>query len=498
MTSPQPTKMMILPVILSGGAGTRLWPLSREAAPKPFMILPDGETLLGKTAARALALPGVNTLLTVTNREHYFATRDVYAALDDRRVDAASFLLEPFGRNTAPAVAMAALQAESMGVPDLVMLILAADHLILDQPAFAAAVDEAAAVARTGKLATFGISPTHPDTGFGYIECGQKLRDRVFTAARFVEKPALATAQEYLASGRYVWNSGMFAFTPAAILSAFARHAPELLAAARQCWLKLRPTSSAGQTALEIDATLFTAVPDISIDYAVMEKAAAAGEVVVVRGGFDWSDVGSWKAVAELVGPDKDGNRGQGMRVAIATRDTYVHAEDRVVATVGVQNLVIVDTPDAVLVAHRDHLQRVKEVVGELKARGHESYRLHKTVARPWGAYTVLQEGPGFKIKRIEVKSGAALSLQLHHRRSEHWIVVRGVADVTCGERSYPVRANESTFIPIETRHRLGNTQAEALVMIEVQCGDYLGEDDIVRFDDRYGRTPDVAAPARR
>jgi mannose-1-phosphate guanylyltransferase/mannose-6-phosphate isomerase len=489
---------MILPVILSGGAGTRLWPLSRESAPKPFMILPDGETLLGKTAIRALALPGVDTLLTVTNRDHYFSTRDLYAGLDDRRVDTASFLLEPFGRNTAPAVALAALQAESLGDPGVVMLVLAADHLIVDQAAFTAAVAEAVEVARTGKLATFGITPTHPDTGFGYIECGQALRERTFTAARFVEKPALATAQEYLASGRYVWNSGMFAFTPAAILAAFARHAPELLASARQCWQKLRPMSSAGQTALEIDATLFTAVPDISIDYAVMEKAAAGGDVAVVRGSFDWSDVGSWKAVAELVGPDKDGNRGQGERVAIATRDTYVHAEDRVVATVGVQNLVIVDTPDAVLVAHRDHLQRVKDVVGELKARGHESYRLHKTVARPWGAYTVLQEGPGFKIKRIEVKAGAALSLQLHHRRSEHWIVVRGVADVTCGERSYPVRANESTYIPLETRHRLGNSTTEPLVMIEVQCGDYLGEDDIVRFDDRYGRSPDETTVAGR
>jgi mannose-1-phosphate guanylyltransferase/mannose-6-phosphate isomerase len=484
---------MILPVILSGGAGTRLWPLSREAAPKPFMILPDGGTLLGKTAARALALPGVETVLTVTNRELYFATRDTYALLDDRRTDNAPFLLEPFGRNTAPAIALAALQAEALGRAGTVMLILPADHLILDQAAFAVAVAAAVKVARGGKIATFGIAPTHPETGFGYIECGQAVGERIHLATRFVEKPQQATAQEYLASGRYVWNSGMFAFTPGAILAALARHAPELLASARQCWQKLQSVAAAGQAALEIDATLFQAVPDISIDYAVMEKAATEAEVVVVRGAFDWSDVGSWKAVSELVGADRDGNRGQGERVAIATRDTYVHAEDRVVATVGVQNLVIVDTPDAVLVAHRDHLQRVKDVVGELKARGHESYRLHRTVARPWGAYTVVQEGPGFKIKRIEVKPGAALSLQLHHRRSEHWVVVRGVADVTCGDRTYAVRANESTFIPVETRHRLANSTAEPLVMIEVQCGDYLGEDDIVRFDDQYGRAPATA-----
>jgi mannose-1-phosphate guanylyltransferase len=236
---------------------------------------------------------------------------------------------------------------------------------------------------------------------------------------------------------------------------------------------------------LEIDAALFAAVPDISVDYAVMEKAA---NVAVVRGAFDWSDVGSWQAVSALSEPDASGNRGQGERVAIDTRGTFVHAQDRVVATVGVDNLVIVDTPDAVLVAHRDQLQRVREVVGELKARGHEAYKLHKTVSRPWGAYTVLQEGPGFKIKRIEVRPGAMLSLQLHHRRSEHWVVVSGQARVTNGDRVYTIRTNESTFIPQETKHRLENPTAEPLVLIEVQCGTYVGEDDIVRFDDQYGR----------
>ena len=239
---------------------------------------------------------------------------------------------------------------------------------------------------------------------------------------------------------------------------------------------------------LELDATLFKEAPDVSIDYAVMEKAAAAGEVVVVRGTFDWSDVGSWQAISELVAADANGNSGQGERVAIDTRGTYVHAEDRVVATVGVENLVIIDTPDALLVAHRKDLQRVKEVVGELKARGHESYKLHRTVARPWGAYTVVQEGPGFKMKRIEVKPGASLSLQLHHRRSEHWVVVSGVAEVTRGGKIYNVSANESTYIPVETEHRLTNRGKEPLIIIEVQCGDYLGEDDIVRIDDQYGR----------
>ena len=301
-----------------------------------------------------------------------------------------------------------------------------------------------------------------------------------------MEKPPLATAREYLAAGNYVWNSGMFAFTPSAIIAALERHAPHVLEGARRLASNLDPDPASGM--LELDASVFAAMPDISLDYAVMEPAGAAGEVAVVRGTFDWSDVGSWQAVAALSEADGDGNRGQGERVAIDTRGTYVHSEDRIVATVGVENLVIVDTPDAVLVAHRDHLQRVREVVGELKARGHEAYKLHRTVARPWGAYTVLEEGPGFKIKRIEVKPGAALSLQLHHHRSEHWVVVRGVARVTCGERVFDVNANESTFIPRETRHRLENRGDEPLVIIEVQCGDYVGEDDIVRFDDRYGR----------
>lgn len=280
----------------------------------------------------------------------------------------------------------------------------------------------------------------------------------------------------------------MFAFTPAAILAAFELYAPVIAATARTVW-QLLATHSA-DAMLEIDADSFAAAPDVSLDYAVMEQAATDGKVAVVRGEFDWSDIGSWQAVSELTDADADGNRGSGERVAIATRGTFVHSQDRVVATIGVENLVIVDTPDAVLVAHRDHLQRVKEVVGELKARGHDSYRLHKTVARPWGTYTVLEEGPGFKIKRIEVKPGAALSLQLHHRRTEHWVVVRGTARVTCGEREFDLPAGESTFIPVETRHRLANRGTEVLAMIEVACGDYIEEDDIVRFDDKYGRVP--------
>ena len=489
--APAEPPVRIVPVILSGGAGTRLWPLSRETAPKPSMPLPDGETLLAKTATRALALSGVAELVTVTNRDYYFHTKDAYAGLRGPLPGRASFLLEPFGRNTGPAVALAAQWIALRNGGDAVLLVLPADHLVRDHAAFAAAVGRAARLAQDGALVTFGIGPTHPETGFGYIECGAAIAGEgppAYAAVRFVEKPAPDKAREYVAAGNYVWNSGMFCFTAASILAAFARHAPAVLDAVRGIAQALAGKGDVSM--LDIDAALFAAAPDISLDYAVMERAAAAGDVSVVRGTFDWSDVGSWQAMAELSEPDAHGNRGQGERVAIATTGTYVHAGDRVVATVGVENLIIVDTADAVLVAHRDHLQRVKDVVGELKARGHESYRLHKTVARPWGAYTVLEEAPGFKIKRIEVKPGAALSLQLHHRRSEHWVVVAGVAKVTRGEDTFVVNVNGSTYIPVETRHRLENPASEPLVMIEVQCGDYLGEDDIVRFDDKYGRAP--------
>ena len=482
------TTPTVVPLILCGGAGTRLWPLSREAAPKPFMQLPDGDTLLAKTVARAVALPRTGPLLTVTNRDYYFATKDVYAALPGGAPADAAFLLEPFGRGTAAAVALGALWAETHVGADVPLLVLAADHLIRDQQGFAAGVERAAALARSGQLVTFGINPTLPETGFGYIECGAPLdagTPPALAVARFIEKPPRSDAERYVVAGNYVWNSGMFCFTPRTILAALALHAPAVLDGARAAWRLL--ASAPRNAMLEIDPATFASVPDISLDYAVMEKAAG---VAVVRAGFDWSDVGSWQAVSNLVPTDDAGNSGQGERVSIDTRGTYIHAEDRVVAAVGVEDLVIVDTADAVLVAHRSQLQRVKEVVGELKARGHDAYRLHKTVARPWGAYTVLQEGPGFKIKRLEVKPGGKLSLQLHHRRSEHWVVVAGIAHVTRGDDTFDIRPNESTYLPIETRHRLENRGSEPLIVIEVACGDYIGEDDIVRFDDQYGRVP--------
>ncbi|HZI82685.1 MAG TPA: mannose-1-phosphate guanylyltransferase/mannose-6-phosphate isomerase [Casimicrobiaceae bacterium] len=480
--------MALVPIILSGGAGTRLWPLSREAAPKPFMPLPgkglDGNTLLARTFLRAASLSGLAGVVTITNRDYYFHTRDTYSSAVATLPPHMAYLLEPYGRNTGPAVALGALYAQTVFGPETTLLVLPADHLIRDVPAFASAVAQAAMLARDGWLATFGVAPLTPETGYGYLELGDALPVAgTFRARRFIEKPPLPDAESYVADGRHAWNSGMFCFAAGTVLEAFEKHAPALLAAVRPVWEAL--SSQLDGPMLEIDAKLFAAAPDVSFDVAVMEKAA---KVAVVRAGFDWSDVGSWRAVAELAEADADGNRGDGERVTIATRNTYVHAADRVVATVGVDGLFVVETPDAVLVVHRDHVQRVKDVVGELKARGHDAYRFHKTVLRPWGAYTVLQEGPGFKIKRIEVKPGSALSLQLHRHRSEHWVVVAGEARVTNGDREYTLRENESTFIPAETRHRLENAGTKPLLLIEVQCGSYVGEDDIVRFDDRYGR----------
>lgn len=480
---PTPTAV---PLILSGGAGTRLWPLSREAAPKPFMQLPHGGTLIGRTAARACALPGAGPLVTVTRDEHYFATRDAYAGLSAEARERAVFLLEPFGRNTAPAIAMAALWVSRHVGDEVPLLVLPADHLIDDTKAFVEAVQRATTWARRGRLVTFGVAPTRPETGYGYLECGGPLdaeRPPAVAVERFVEKPPRAVAEGYVASGRHLWNSGMFCFTPAAILAALAAHAPDIERAARASFAQLAPDARQGRIAF--DPATFDAMPDRSIDYAVMEHAAG---VVAVRGDFDWSDIGSWQAVGDLVAADAEGNRRQGTSVAIGTRDTMVHAEDRVVATVGVRDLVIVDTADATLVAHRDHLQEVKEVVAALKLLGHEAWRYHRTVARPWGAYTVLLDAPQFKIKRIEVSPGHALSLQRHRHRSEHWVVVQGQANVTRGDERFVVAANESTYIPAGTMHRLENAAGSALVVIEVQCGDYLGEDDIERFDDRYGR----------
>ena len=475
---------MLIPVVLSGGSGTRLWPVSREAFPKPFMKLGGELSLLQRTLSRCLPLADGGRAAIVTNREYQFRTREEIDRLPAARGTACTQLLEPIGRNTAPAIAIAALWAQDVA-PGATLLVLPADHLIPDEAAFQASARSAAALAAGGALVLFGIHPTGPETGFGYIETGAGLAGSdALRVRRFVEKPDAARALEFLQAGTFVWNSGMFCFTAHAILAALEAHAPDVLAQARLAWAASR--GGATDERVVLDAAAFGACRDVSIDYAVMERAA---DVVVLPTRFAWSDIGSWKAVAEQFVPDADGNTTVGEAMFVDAHNTHVQSEDRLVAAVGVDNLLVVDTPDALLVASKDASQQVREIVARLKSRGHEAARLHRTVARPWGAYTVLQEGPRFKIKRIEVRPGHSLSLQMHHHRSEHWIVVSGTAKVTCDERTFLVAANESTFIPIGTRHRLENPGVVDLVMIEVQCGDYLGEDDIVRFEDRYGRT---------
>jgi len=474
----------ILPVILCGGAGTRLWPVSRAAYPKPFIRLPDGKSLLQHALERAVGCAGADVLI-VTNREYYFQARDELEG--GSRGLSVHFLLEPEGRNTAAAVALSAHWAASVVAPEAVLLVLPADHLIRDQVTFAQAVADAVRVAEAGHLVTFGVVPSAPETGYGYVETGELLAGLPGRKVRrFVEKPDRESAEAFVASGRYLWNSGMFCFRADAVLSALARHAPTLAAAARTCW-HATEARRAPDRPVEIDAASFGLVEASSIDYAVMEKADS---VAVVPARFDWSDIGSWDALSALTGADEHGNRVRGDAALVDVEDSYIHSEQRLVAALGLDNVVIVDTADAVLVAHRDRVQDVRRIVQALESRGHEGSRHHRTVHRPWGTYTVLDEGPGFKIKRITVKPGASLSLQMHHRRSEHWVVVSGEARVVNGEQELHIHANESTYIPAGHKHRLANPGSETSVIIEVQTGSYLGEDDIVRFEDHYGRVP--------
>lgn len=469
---------MLIPVILCGGAGSRLWPVSRESHPKPFMRLADGQSLLQKAFVRGAELPGVKEVLTISNRELFFKTEDEYREVNTRDT-LTSFVLEPFGRNTAAAVASAALQIQRNHGDDAALLVLPADHLIADQAAFTAAVAEAHILALQGRIVTFGIQPESPDTGFGYIEAeGNQVK-------RFVEKPNLETAQSYLASGKYWWNSGMFCFTASVMLAEMELHCPEILAATRHCIDQSRTAVGKGFQQLELDSVSFAQVPDDSIDYAVMEKTKRISMVPCALG---WSDIGSWSAVGELAEPDGNGNRVIGHAVMHETTGCYIQSNDRLVGTVGISDLIIIDTPDALLVANRNHIQDVKQLYSKLKVQGHDAHKFHRTMHRPWGTYTVLEEGSQFKIKRIEVKPGAALSLQMHHHRSEHWIVVSGIATVVNGEQEIILQTNQSTYIPAGHKHRLINPGVIDLVMIEVQSGQYLGEDDIVRFSDQYGR----------
>ena len=470
---------MLIPIILCGGAGSRLWPVSRELHPKPFMRLADGQSLLQKAFIRGAALPGVAEIITVTNRELFFKTEDEYRPVNLLKNIVSSFLLEPEGRNTAAAVAMATLQVQRSHGDDAVLLVLAADHLIADQDAFAAAVSRAMSLASQGRIVTFGIQPEGPETGFGYIQAeGTAVK-------RFVEKPDLETARQYIEQGGYWWNSGMFCFTAKTMLDEMSVLCPVVLERATAC-LDISPVATGKNlNQIELDSATFAQIPDDSVDYAIMEKTQL---ISMVPCSIGWSDIGSWSAVGDLSTADASGNRVLGDAQLFDANNCYVQSSDRMVGVVGVSDLIIVDTPDALLVVDRSRSQDVKQIYSQLKAKGHESHKLHRTVHRPWGTYTVLEEGTDFKMKRIEVKPGEQLSLQMHYHRSEHWIVVSGVALIVNGEKEILLQTNESTYIPAGHKHRLTNPGRINLVMIEVQSGQYLGENDIVRFDDVYGR----------
>ncbi len=471
--------MKITPVILSGGMGTRLWPLSRELYPKQLLPLVGEQTMLQETLHR---LGGVDTAapIIVCNEAHRFLVAEQLRQMGSKPQ---AILLEPVGRNTAPAIALAALKAE----PDALLLVLPADHVIRDVAAFEAAIKVAAVSARAGRMVTFGIVPTAPETGYGYIrKATSALKSAaqsaaVYPIAQFVEKPTLERAQQFLKDGNYYWNSGMFLFKASSYLKELQSLAPDIAASAQAALSGAHPDLDF----VRVDKAAFEACRSDSIDYAVMEKTADA---VVVPLDAGWSDVGSWSALHDALPGDASGNVTRGDVLLEDTVGCYLYSENRLVSAVGLKDHIVVETKDAVLVAPKDRVQDVKKLVARLKAQGRYEHSLHREVFRPWGSYDSIDSGDRFQVKRLSIKAGAQLSLQLHHHRAEHWIVVSGTARITCGEKEFLLEENQSTYIPIGVKHRIENPGKIPLHIIEVQSGSYLGEDDIVRFEDRYGR----------
>jgi mannose-1-phosphate guanylyltransferase len=470
---------MILPVIMSGGSGSRLWPLSRALHPKQFLALLNENTLLQETVNRLDNTQCLNPLI-ICNNEHRFIVAEQLRAND---TVASDIILEPMGKNTAPAITLAALAAVAKG-EDPILLVLAADHVIKDIIAFQQAVLDAKYFAAEDKLVTFGILPTHAETGYGYIKQGAKQTFKTavgFDVDSFVEKPNLATAQTYLESGEYLWNSGMFMFKASRYLEELAKFSPDILAICTQAY----ESKTQDLDFTRISADIFAKCPEDSVDYAVMERTEDA---IVVPMNAGWSDVGSFSSLWEVSDKDENGNVNHGDIISHNTTNSYIHASHKLVTTVGVNNLVIIETKDALLVACKDQVQDVKAIVEKLKLDDRYEYKHQREVYRPWGKYDSLDFGDRDQVKRISVKPGAKLSIQMHHHRAEHWIVVSGTAKVTNGDKTFLVTENESTYIPLGQVHALENPGVLPLELIEVQTGSYLGEDDIVRFDDKYGR----------
>lgn len=477
----------IRPVILSGGSGTRLWPLSRGAHPKQFHPLLSNLSLLQETALRFRDGERFDPPFVVSGSDARFM---ILEHLQDLSISPGALLLEPVGRNTAPAVAAAALTLECQGSADALMLVLPADHAIADVPAFHRAIEAGAAQAEAGRLVTFGIVPTGPETGYGYIRSGARLVDggvAVHAIDSFVEKPDRATAEAYVQSGDYFWNSGIFLFRADVLLRELERFRPEIVSACRMAVER-------GKTDLaffRLEEGAFRDCPSEALDYAVMEKTDKGAVIPVEMG---WSDIGSWTALWDIEAKDEAGNVRVGDVLSRDSRNCYLRSEGKLVAAIGVQDLIVVEAGDAVLVAHRDQAQEVKGMVADLKRANRPEYQTHRRVYRPWGWYETIDKGERFQVKHLLVKPGHKLSLQMHHHRAEHWVVVSGTARVQVGEREILLTENESTYIPVGTAHRLENPGKVPLRLVEVQSGGYLGEDDIVRFDDTYGRVETKAA----
>jgi mannose-1-phosphate guanylyltransferase/mannose-6-phosphate isomerase len=478
------SKLQIQPVIMAGGSGTRLWPLSRAKFPKQFLALTDANRSLFQEAVQRLRELATDDLavaspLIVGNEEHRFLALD---QLRELRCEPAAMVLEPAGRNTAPALTLAALQAQAGGA-DPVLVVSPADQTVTDAPAFTQALRAAARVAASGSVVILGVPPDRPETGYGYIR--SEAGDGAARVLQFVEKPDLATAERYLADGGYQWNSGLFVVKASVWLQALEQFRSDILAATRSAW----QTRAVDGAFVRPGKAEFEAVPAESVDYAVMERCpGSAFDIRMVPLDAGWSDLGAWDAVWQTARKDGDGNAVIGDALLQESRNTLVHATSRLVGVVGLEDVVVVETPDAVLVTTRARSQDVKQIVGRLSAAQRDEHDLHRKVHRPWGWYDSIDAGSRFQVKRIMVKPGASLSLQMHHHRAEHWVVVTGTAEVTCGEKKLLLTENESTFIPLGTVHRLSNPGKVPLEIIEVQSGSYLGEDDIVRFEDTYGR----------
>ncbi|MDX3906479.1 MAG: mannose-1-phosphate guanylyltransferase/mannose-6-phosphate isomerase [Pigmentiphaga sp.] len=484
------TPRTVQPVILCGGSGTRLWPLSRTGFPKQFLCLAGNESLFQQSAHRLTALASaqfeVLPLLVVTGESHRFLVNE---QLREAGIQLGAALLEPVGRNTAPALTLAALAALESG-QDPILAVTPSDHVVENIAAYTAAMQEAIREAEEGSIVTLGVEPTRPETGYGYIQAANDASGHIETVRRFVEKPDLATAKGYLEAGGFYWNAGIFVVKASVWLAAVARFRPDIAEATSKAWAGRKQDSNPEQKFIRPDPEAFAAIPGESIDYAVMEHGPGSEFAIkVVPLAAGWNDVGAWDAVWNVLPRDESGNAHQGDVIAQDSRNTLVHATSRLVGLVGVENLVVVETPDAVLVADKSRSQDVKHIVNALGKQQREEHMLHRKVHRPWGWYDSIDEDERFKVKRIQVNPKASLSLQKHHHRAEHWIVVKGTAEITCGEKTFLLTENQSTYIPLGEVHRLYNPGMVPLELIEVQSGTYLGEDDIVRLADDFGRS---------